>query len=162
MYTPFDLYVEQVYRNGVVNESSVTASSQKKQAKLQKQLNQQNQPQPAAEYAFHRRYVVDLPNLGVRGTTAVPRASDKIVQRHVTQRFPLVNENPNRIEIRSRSDEHNAPSYAVPAIDKQRLGTPRHAMVLMTVRELFLTAVESLMDLEQLDRVRREQRQQQQ
>lgn len=169
LYTPFDLHVEQVFRDGAGNGSSATSKEQQKQ---QKQQNLQ----PPAEFAFHRRYVVDLPNLWVPGanTKNVPRDADKMMQRLVSQRFPLVQENLNRIEIRSRSsDQENAPSstsnassigaqYAVPAIDKQRLGTPRHTMVLITVRELFLNAVESLMDLEQLDQKRLEQRQQQQ
>jgi len=198
LYTPFDLYVDQVYREGVVlptaaaaaakEDASVKKHRKSKTGKFNSYLPQQEQ-QERTEYAFHRRYVLDLTQLlhGVRD----PAQKKKIMQRSMTQRFPRVRDNQYKIEIRralpyssnpkeqqqqSAAATHNnnnnndmdhvgdggEVSYAVPAVDVRRLGTARRAIALFTVREIFLNAVESTMDLERLDEAREQRRRLQQ
>jgi len=53
-----------------------------------------------------------------------------------------------------QQQQSSSVSYAVPAVDLRRMGTARRAIALFTVRELFLNAVEAIMDLERLDDAR--------
>ena len=159
LYTPFDSHVDQVYRESVVDVSDLSSHEQQHRN---------------LEYAFHRRYVVDLDE-SLRGANYDSEKTKQVVERLVKQRFPLAKENYCGVEIRSSvpsNDIKNSngsetidsmktvSSYAVPAIDLLRMGSPRQSIGLLTAREIFLNAVECVMTLERLDYGRGQKRQQ--
>jgi len=155
LYTPFDLYVDQVYKDGVVRSISDSGKTGRKSKVSSSAVDESSRP----AFCFHRRYVLDLTHL-LKGVED-PTQKKKMVQRSVGELFPRVQQNRFSIEIRNAlpysssrnnkvADEEGL-SYAVPAVDLRRIRTAGRAITFVTIRELCLSAVESIIDLERLD-----------
>lgn len=156
LYTPFDWYVDKVYNAGTINAKEEEKKYhrdhlfRKKGAFVEEKVPAQNQ------YVFHRRYVLEVSHI-LRGVTDKD-IREKLMRRGVADFFPRVSENDYRYDIRSVTPSqklkdvgYDRISFAVPAIDVRRIQTFRQAIGLFTFRELFLAAVESIIDLERID-----------
>jgi len=148
------MYVDQVYKDGVVWQSDAkNASSKRGGNSKNKSIHQSAQTHP--EYAFHRRYVLDLSHL-LRGVEDEGQKK-KMVKQSIGNMFPRVRDNDYNVEIHNAvpySKGEPPISFAVPAVDLRRIPTAGRAITLITLRELLLNGVESIMELEGLDEAR--------
>lgn len=163
MYTPFDRLVDRVYRDGVVVEqqqpgndpANTSISKQRSGTKMQHDSTILTKDKSApTDFCFHRRYVLDITHL-LQGVTD-KREQTRIVQRAVAKQFPHVKK--DRVEQRLAAPGTASVAYAVPKLttneDKVYKSRPTTIATWVIVKEMFLAAVENLMDLEETGRER--------
>ena len=163
LYTPFDRLVDRVYRDGVVQQLPATdpaysISKQRSGTKMQHDASLLTKEKSAqTDFCFHRRYVLDITHL-LQGVTD-KREQPRIVQRAVAKQFPHVPK--DRMEQRKRlADAVGTPPivYAVPKVTANEeyvhKSRPTTIVTWFIVKEMFLSAIENLIDLEETDRER--------
>lgn len=149
LYTPFDRFVDRVYRDGVVREiESSNDNYSRKMKALPSVLNE-----PTTEYAFHRRYVLDISHV-LRGITSQQQRT-RVTQRELAKWHPGIATDRMQQRRFSALNDGSVVSYAIPkeiAYEQYlKKSKPMTVATWLIVREMFLAAVERLMDLEATD-----------
>jgi hypothetical protein len=157
LYTPYDLYLDRIYKDGRVQTATETGSNVKKRAR--KTRVSSNSPSDV-DFCYHRRYVLDVTHL-VQG---IQRQRDKkrIVQREISERYHQVidRKTMSRVEKRRYAPVGKQPpvEYIVPRtyldVDFLRMNGPTKVFLWLFARDLCLGAVDKLLDLEAIDRER--------
>jgi hypothetical protein len=170
LYTPFDLYVSRDYQQAVDSNAADTPGSQHHR---QNNPTRSNNNIPGLDFGFHRRYVADvtymLRQLEPNGPlpshpwnfTTYSRRQWRHVQQGLSQHFSGVplSQLEQRVVRVAASDRHPTEQldrlvYVIPKMKKEVLESrpPLTILTVAIVREMFLSAVENLAQLEQVDR----------
>lgn len=157
LYTPYDLYLDRVYKDGGVHlavEDSSNANMRNAKTKMSS-----NRPLDI-EFSYHRKYVLDVTYL----LHGVHRQRDKIqiLQREISQRYHQIIDKKvmNRVERRRHVPVgKDAPvEYIVPRpyfdANFLRMNGPAKVFIWLFARDVCLGAVDKLLDLEDIDRER--------
>jgi hypothetical protein len=168
LYTPFDLYVSRDHQRAV--DSNVAAPGGNHH-----HPTVANNNNSVPDFGFHRRYVADvthmLRQLEPHGAlprrpwnfTTYSRRQWRHVQHGLSQHFSDVplSQLERRVVRVAASDGHPTEQVGplvlvVPKVTKQVLQSrpPQTIVTMLIVREMFLSAVENLVKLEQVDRQR--------
>ena len=160
LYTPYDLYLDHVYKDGVVQTMAEDDSC----TKTTKIYSKTSSKIPnAVDFCYHRRYVLDVPHF-LKG---VKRQGDKtrILHREISQRYQhvlgskAVDKMEQRRSVPGGTMSKQQPiKYIIPRAhfdaDFLRKTGPTKVAIWLFAREQCLDAVDKLLDIEASDEER--------
>jgi hypothetical protein len=157
LYSPYDLHLDRVYKDGRINSTMQNDSIAKIRTTKTKTLSNSS---PGVDFCYHRRYVLDVRHL----LQGIQRQRDKkrIVQREILKRYHQIidSKTMNRVEQRRYAPvgKQSPVQYIVPNTyfdaDFLRMNGPAKVFIWLFARDLCLSAVDKLLDLEAMDRER--------
>ena len=181
LYTPYDRYLDQVYHDSV---TKTPTSDQRNDPNQRKNKMSDNVKSPlgseydsTVDFGYHRQYVLDITSLFDK--LQKPRDKAKVLHQTIQQRYhqsTLPHININSMEQRTwpRFSNPSKMKYLIPRhgakmIDNNNMHRdtsqatrsstlarrPSQSFILWLARDICLDAIDRLLDLQQIDRVKK-------
>jgi hypothetical protein len=142
LYTAFDLHVGRTMKDGVVQRDPSGPSSKSNKKQLSRQT----------DFIFHRKYVTDIGQI-LQDKTLGEKKKSTMIKQQVMKRCASHVKNPEDLQMLMRTitaDDNELVSFVVTS----PVESGRVSVTLLTIRAIFLLAVENLVSFEAIDRIR--------